>query len=91
MVWNEWYGIREFNGLPIPGGIHEMERRYKSKWRQLGKYYTAAEQKHFSRVSQIIKGIRNRLDAGEELDNVCADLTQIFSKGAKGSDLAGTV
>ena len=50
-----------------------------------------SKQKHFSRVSLIIRGIRARVDEGEGLDDVCSDLTQVFSKGAKGKDLAGTV
>ena len=58
MIWNEWHGLREFMGIPVDGGIAAMERRYGSKWRQLNKHYSAAQQKHFSRVSQIIKGIQ---------------------------------
>ena len=91
MIWNEWNGLAEFSGIPVDGGIAAMEERYGSKWRQLNKYYTAAQQKHFSRVSQIVKGIQRRVNEGEELTDVCRDLTQVFSKGAKGSDLAGTV
>ena len=32
-VYEEFHGIGEYDGVPIVGGLAEMDRRYKRKWR----------------------------------------------------------
>ena len=86
-VCREWHGLPEFDGIPIAGGIAKMEDLHKARWR---KGFTSAQQKHLSRISMIIKAVERRKDDGEALNNILADLTQMFSK-REGTNLKGTV
>ena len=80
-VYNEYYGFGRYEGLPIEGGIHAMEQKYKTKWRS---NYSSAEQKQFSRVTLIMKAITKRTEEDkEDLDYVLADLSQYYSKDGK--------
>jgi hypothetical protein len=63
-----------------------MERKYKARWRRS---YSGAQQKQFSRVSQVVKAVEKRVDDGELLGNVFADLTQYY--GRAGDNIARLV
>jgi hypothetical protein len=86
-VYREWHGLREFDGIPVAGGIAKMEDIHKARWR---KAYTSAQQKHLSRISMIMKAVERRKDDGEALKDIIADLTQMFSR-RDGTNLKGTV
>ena len=30
-IWSVWYGIGKFQDIPVPGGVKQMETKYKSK------------------------------------------------------------
>ena len=54
-VHNEWYGVDEYNNIPVEGGIKFLEERFKSKWR---KHFVPSEEKAFSRLKRIINGMK---------------------------------
>lgn len=58
-LFNEWYGLEEYHGVPIPGGIEVLEEDYKNKWR---KHFSASEKKAFSRLKRVIKGINAEIE-----------------------------
>jgi hypothetical protein len=92
-VYNEYYGIEEFNGKPIEGGLHAMEQQYGIKWRKVGTYWTSAEQKHFSRIKCIIAGVENAVAQGQEKLVVLRMLQHIYQgdRTKRGTNLAGCV
>jgi hypothetical protein len=87
-MYNEWHGLREFTGIPVDGGIAAIEAAHGSNWRKVGKYWTAKEQKHFSRMGIIMRGIDCAVAEGHNFADVCQELTQHFTHGGSKS-LAG--
>ena len=79
---DEWFGLNNFAGIPICGGIEQMEQQYKNRWR-IG--YDNAQTKHFSRFSIVIKVIKARAATGELASDVVAQLDVIFSSCRKRS------
>ena len=79
-IYNEYYGFDRYKGLPIKGGINAMEERHKARWR---KGYSSSEQKHFSRVTQIMNAVKKRKEDGEDLDYILADLSQRYAENGK--------
>jgi len=59
-LWDEYYGLGEFEGVPIPGGIIELEKLYKNKWR---KHYKSGQA--ISRRKKIVKGLLSMADSKE--------------------------
>lgn len=53
-IYQEWKGIGRFEGVPIAGGLEAVEATTKKKWR---KDFKSADQKHFSRVVQLMGAI----------------------------------
>ncbi|KAG7360183.1 centromere DNA-binding like protein [Nitzschia inconspicua] len=53
-MYNEWFGLEDYEGIPVEGGIRLMETRHKSKWRN---NYDAAASKRFSRLKIIVDTI----------------------------------
>lgn len=51
-LFNQYYGLGEFHGIPVEGGVNVLEEKYGSSWR---KNFTGSEQVHLSRVSRIAK------------------------------------
>jgi hypothetical protein len=62
-LYHEWFGLEDFGGIPVSGGIDFCERQWKSKWRP---HFNAAEKQHFSRVKAIILAI----EAKQERESV---------------------
>ena len=58
-LFNEWYGLEEYHAVPVPGGLDILEMDYKNKWR---KHFSASENKAFSRLKRVIKGINNQIE-----------------------------
>ena len=56
-LYNEWYGLDEFDSVPLPGGINKLELDHKNGWR---KHFSGSENKHHSRVKRVIKGIKKQ-------------------------------
>ena len=79
-VYEEFYGLGEFQGKPIAGGISALENKYGTKWRNLfGKKRKAAQ---VGRIKQVIKCLSQwTIDLGtielaiEKLDTIFQDET----------------
>ena len=65
-VYEEFHGMGEYDGVPIAGGLAEMDRRYKTKWRSGDIGY----QRAFSRMQQICKAVEIEVENGKMLDVV---------------------
>ncbi len=73
-LYHEFYGLGEFEGKPIPGGLAKLEELFKAKWRQ---GYSGGQKKEWSRLSQTIVGINAHIvelggDRAKALDNLNA-------------------
>jgi hypothetical protein len=80
-LWNEWYGLGDWEGKPVVGGIAAMERHEKSKWR---KHFSMSEKKHFSRSQIVIKGINTTIhDRGETFETTMESFELTFEEEAK--------
>lgn len=90
---DEFYGLHNFAGVPIAGGLDAMERQYGSKWRKVGKYWSSAEQKHFSRIKSIMLGVAEGVQDGMNEHELLNELNRIYTKrnGGRGTNLAGCV
>ena len=51
--------MEEYHAVPVPGGLDILEMDYKNKWR---KHFSASENKAFSRLKRVIKGINNQIE-----------------------------
>jgi Centromere DNA-binding protein complex CBF3 subunit, domain 2 len=56
-----WFGEGEFLGMPIAGGIMEMNRQFGTKWR---KGLSNAELKRYSKVKIIMESLERNSGAG---------------------------
>jgi hypothetical protein len=50
-IYKEYYGLEQFAGLPIDGGLHGLESSYKSVWRG---GYSASDNVYFSRMKSLV-------------------------------------
>ena len=74
-MYHEWFGLKDFGGIPVSGVINFCELQWKSKWRP---HFNAAEKQHFSRFKAIIVAIQTKQEresvdlevALEEFDGV---------------------
>jgi hypothetical protein len=65
-LYDEWHGLGRFKGVPVDGGVSELERRFKAKWRPESTWRGAS--KYVSRVKMIMQAI-DLLRNDEEDDN----------------------
>ena len=49
-----WYGEGDFIGLPIPGGVREMNSRFDYTWRTA---LAKSEKTRYSRISTVMETI----------------------------------
>jgi hypothetical protein len=66
-LYEEYYGMNHFSGIPIEGGIAAAERVYKTSWR---KHYFGGEIQHFSRMQRIVKAVDDAVRGGNALSEV---------------------
>ena len=79
-LYHEWFGLEDFGGIPVSGGIDFCEQQWKSKWRP---HFNAAEKQHFSRFKAIIVGIQTKQERKSvELDVAPNEFDSIF-RGAE--------
>ena len=80
-LYQEWYGLGPFEGVPISGGIDALETRYKTSWRQ---GFSSAETQHFSRSFRVIKAIKFMEETkGISTEASIAELEQVFMASKK--------
>ncbi|KAG7344051.1 glycolytic enzyme transcriptional activator [Nitzschia inconspicua] len=78
-MYNEWFGLENYEGVPVEGGIRLMETRHKSKWRN---NYDSAASKRFSRlkiiVDTIVKTVAESSDPNVTTNSVIALFEEQF-------------
>jgi hypothetical protein len=75
-IYDEWKGLGRFVGQPMEGGIEALEQSTKKRWR---KRYKGADQKHFSRVVQLMSAIEGGTTNGRSLQEVIDELEGLFA------------
>jgi hypothetical protein len=53
-IYDEWWGIGEYEGKPIRGGFDALERQFKSRWRR---HFDGGQVKHISRIKIILQAL----------------------------------
>lgn len=71
-LFNEFYGLGRFEGKPVPGGFAELEKLFKTKWRQ---GFSRGQKKEWSQLTLTIRGINQHIeelggDTPRALDNL---------------------
>ncbi|KAL7570005.1 hypothetical protein ACA910_017051 [Epithemia clementina (nom. ined.)] len=54
-LYEEYFGLNEFAGIPVDGGFWGLEKKFKNRWRK--NKYTQKEDLLFSRVSKLCRGV----------------------------------
>ena len=81
VLFREFNGIGEYEGIPIVGGIKKCEEMFKNKWR---KNYTAAEAKFFSRILTVMKYVETKTGEGGAQERVLDELETVFKEDCRG-------
>jgi hypothetical protein len=74
-IFEEYYGLGEYKGEPIDGGLAAMDSKYQNKWR-LG---DAGYQKAYSRMQQIVKAVTIEIEKGRTQESVLAEFDGLFA------------
>lgn len=66
-MYEEFYGLSDYINVPIPGGFHGLEKRFKTKWRQ---HFTSNDNMFLSRLKSIFVGLISSVgvEAGDWTD-----------------------
>jgi Transcriptional activator of glycolytic enzymes len=66
LLYNEWKGLGDFEGVPIDGGVEALEKRFKNAWRASWR----GGAKYVSRVKVVMRAIemlhQHDMEAGVE-------------------------
>jgi len=79
-LYNQWFGLENFENIPVSGGIAALEKNGKG-WR---KSFENRERKAFSRAKIVIDCIQNEVGKGKGLHTTLAEFNDIFSHDARG-------
>jgi hypothetical protein len=74
-IFEEYYGLGEYQGEPIDGGLAAMDSKYQNKWR-LG---DAGYQKAYSRMQQIVKAVTIEMGKGRTQESVLAEFDGLLA------------
>ena len=74
-IYTEYYGLDDFKSLPVEGGIDSLEKMFKAKWR---KSFTSADQKHFSRMQQLVVAIDRKIEDGRTKEELFREIDKRF-------------
>ena len=85
-VYDEFKGRGAYEDYPIPGGLEAVEEKTKKAWR---KGFSAADQKHFSRVAMLVSAIDQSVVDGRGLEDVVRELEEVFED--KGKAFSGLI
>ena len=69
-IYDEYYGLGDYQGDPVEGGLKGLEDKYGTEWRQGDPSY----QKAFSRIQQIIKIVELEMEKGRSKEEVLSEL-----------------
>ena len=81
---DEWYGLGDFKGVPIVGGIQRMEDEYKNKWR---KHFENGRSRYFCRVKSIVQAIKVLQERVPDtsIDDVLIEMGPIYKDKCRSS------
>lgn len=79
-VYNEYKGLGVYEGYPIRGGLEAVETKTKRKWRC---HFSAADQKHFSRVIALVGAIDSKVEGDTTFEEVVEEMEVIFKEKNK--------
>lgn len=71
-IYNEWFGLGDFEGVPISGGIAECEKKFGRKWRNKN------SANRISRQSRVCSALQKEVDGGKSLDDVCREWDKVY-------------
>jgi hypothetical protein len=80
--YNEYYGLEDFDGVPISGGLLAMEEKFGAKWRKS----VRGGAKHMSRLKAVMRAIADMtVLEGGSIDRSIVVLDGVFQyKGVDG-------
>jgi hypothetical protein len=78
-IWNQWHGIGTYSDMPVEGGIPEMEKQHKTRWR---KGYSGPEKKQFSRWKLTIATM-TKAKEGKSDDEFLKEMNDLFAINPK--------
>ena len=86
-IYNEYYGLEEFEDKPIPGGFDAVDRKYKPReWRPDWK---PSDQGFFSRVKRVATALRASRD--DSSDCYPTELGEQYDEALKSKGLLGVL
>ncbi|CAJ1961291.1 unnamed protein product [Cylindrotheca closterium] len=71
-LYDEWFGLGDFDGVPIRGGIANCEMKFGIQWRDKKSSNRISQQKRICRVLQ------REVDGGKALDDVCREWDKVY-------------
>jgi hypothetical protein len=75
-LYNEFYGLGEFQDKPVPGGLAKLEECFKTKWRQ---GFSGGQKKEWSRLTTTIRGINVHIEElGGDIEKAIDNLDIVF-------------
>ena len=92
-MYEEYYGLGSFKGVPIVGGFYELEKKFKTKWRTK-EHYIAKETALFIRWKKSMEGLTeaSKVREGDESwGRVSASHAAIWAEHLRQGGLAGLV
>ena len=88
-IYKEFYGLDEFDGVPIKGGFYGLEKKYKNSWRVA---YQVADNTFFSRVKKLVSSLAGQAGVDEgELTGELVELSKVWQPFLASGGLAGAV
>jgi hypothetical protein len=79
-MYDEYFGLNAFDGVPIKGGLDALEKRFKTCWRQ---DFTPGEVQHYSRFCRVVKTVVGIQQSGKTIDNAIKELEPLYSAANK--------
>jgi hypothetical protein len=80
-IYHEFYGLGEFEDVPVKGGLKALDEKFGTKWRSGESGY----QKAYSRMQQIVKAVDLEVGKGKEIVDVFQEFDHLFvEKECKG-------
>lgn len=75
-IYDEWWGLGEYEDKPISGGFEALEQKYKSRWR---KHFDGGQVKHISRVKIILQALNSLAEMeGKTLETAMNELDAVY-------------
>ena len=88
-IYQEFFGLGEFQGIPVDGGFFALEQQYKTKWRS---GYSPSEKNFFSRAQALVKGVAAKVQVNDGVWNsVVEEQCQLWDQYVKQKGVSGAL